>query len=96
MLLCFHSIRGTFVIGRFVFVPFTTQIRAERVHRLNDSYLLCASPSLQFLLSGDRPCNILLSFEPHEPIAVVFRREAFVLFPFVLKHTFVKVSRDAE
>ena len=34
--------------------------------------------------------------EPHEPIAVVFRREAFALFPFVLKHTFVKVSSDAD
>ena len=91
LFLCFHSIQGSFVIGRFVFVPIATQVRPDRVHGLNQRNLLCSSPALQFLLAGDCPRNILMSFEPHESIAVVLCREAVVLFPFVLKDTFEKV-----
>ena len=42
------------------------------------------------------PRNLLVSFEPHESIAVVLCREALVLLPFVLKHPFVKVAGDAD
>src|ERR1017187_7002428 len=70
--------------------------RPDHVHSLNQRDLLCSSPALQFLLASDGPRNLLVSFEPHESIAVVLRGEAVVLFPFMLKHTFVKVAGDTD
>src|ERR1035437_8131052 len=70
--------------------------RPDHVHSLNQRDLICSSPALQFLLAGDGPRSLLVSFESHEAIAVVLCREAVVLFPFMLKPPLVEVAGDAD
>jgi hypothetical protein len=47
---------------------------------------LRAAPTLQLLLSRYRILNKLMPLEPHQAVAVIPGREAFMLFPFVLKN----------
>src|SRR5258708_34786217 len=81
-----HSVQCTSIIGRLAFVPVSAQIRPDRVHRFNQRYFLCTSPTLQFLLAGVRPRDGLVSFKPNHTIAFVLCREALVHFPLVLNH----------
>ena len=51
--------------------------------------------AFKLLFARDSRCHILMAFEPHKPITVVFVRKAFVFFPFVLEDSLEEVPSDA-
>jgi hypothetical protein len=91
-----HPIRRALEIGGLRIVPIFAQINPRRVHFLDQGNLFLSSPALQLLLTSNSRSYILIAFKPYEPVAVVLRRETFMLFPLMLEDALAQIAGDAD
>lgn len=92
MPLSIHSASGTLEISGLDIVPVAAKVNPCRISCLNKRYLLRPAPAFQLLFAGDGFLDILMVFEPDEPVTVISLCEAIMLSPFMLEDPLMEVE----
>src|SRR5579862_4582888 len=92
LFLCPRPVCGTFENGRLDIVPVLAQIDPSGVVLFDKRDFLFPAPTFQLLFTPDRRCHILMTFKPHQSIAVVLLCESIVLFPLVLEYALMQTA----